>query len=166
MRARGGAADVVGYTRRMWSGREDTKQIDASWRIRRRRFRLECRECEVVCERVVSPSHCLSTNCRFVYSFSDEQGEYFGCLHKVFAPDLDLAAVRSGCSGASYGVLKAANQPRSECRSSVEQAYARLVPNSCCCNPTFFHDPNSLLDEGMRLLVKRPFGQEPDGAER
>jgi hypothetical protein len=149
----------------MSSAGKDTKEVAASWRIRCRRLRLECRECEVICERVVSPSHCLSSKCRFVYSFADEQGEYFGCLHKIFAPELDLAALRRSLSGDSYGMLKAANRPRSECRSGVEQAYGRLVSNTCCCNPTFFHDPNSPRDEGMRLLVKRPSGQEPDGPE-
>ena len=62
-----------------------------AWRRRLQRTRLECRECEVICERVVSPQHCLDSGCSAVYVYEDDDTKMFGCLHKVFAPELDLS---------------------------------------------------------------------------
>jgi hypothetical protein len=63
----------------------------ATWRSSRHRLRLECRECEVVCERVVYPWHCLKSQCEGIYAYEDGDTTYFGCLYKVFAAEFDLA---------------------------------------------------------------------------
>ena len=60
---------------------------------------LECRECEVICERVVSPQHCLDSGCSSVYVYEDDDTKMFGCLHKVFAAELDLAAFARRAAG-------------------------------------------------------------------
>jgi hypothetical protein len=104
----------------MSGGGKDIQEHAGAWHWQRRRLRLECRECEIICERVVSPWHCLRSNCRYVYSLTDEMGEYFGCLHKIFGPELDLAAFRRpDRPGDPYGALKAASLPRPDCRCSV-----------------------------------------------
>jgi len=76
-------------------GNTDRRADEAiTWRGRREaeRLHLECRECEVICERVIYPWQCLRSKCECIYSYEDEDTMYFGCLHKVFAPELDLAA--------------------------------------------------------------------------
>lgn len=141
-----------------------------SWE--RRRARLECRECEVICERVVSPWHCLRSQCRFVYVYEEEGTKYFGCLHKVFLPDLDLAAFTKEHTGGSrgrdpYGHLRVARSPLPQCRVSVEQAYEALYSSSSCCNPTFFHYPAGPEEDRIRLTANvgptRPEGESPSG---
>ncbi|MCL5736204.1 MAG: hypothetical protein M1274_11550 [Actinobacteria bacterium] len=140
------------------------------WKNRRKKLRLECRECEVICERVVSPWHCLKDSCPFVYVFQDGDTSYFGCLHKVFAPELDLSAFSDrsaraandasaeirrsgGRSTDPYGYLRVARSPRPECRVIIEQAYAPVSGRVSCCNPTFFHHPAGPAEEGIRLIT-------------
>lgn len=142
-----------------------TKKSDEAvlWRTRRERLRLECRECEVICERVVSPWQCLRSRCAYVYSYDDVETTYFGCLHKVFAPELHLAAFsadreRAGQGRDPYGPIRASRTPRPECRVTIEQAYETYRGGGNCCNPTFFHDPAGLSDDTIRLTAKSPDG--------
>jgi len=66
-----------------------------AWRRRLQRTRLECRECEVICERVVSPQNCLDSGCTAVYVYEDGETKMFGCLHKVFLPSWTWLPSRS-----------------------------------------------------------------------
>lgn len=129
------------------------------WRAGGRRSRLECRECEVICERVVSPWHCLKSSCRYIYVFEGGGSRYFGCLNKVFAPELDLALFEQALSaggrrGDPFGSLKAIRPPRPECRVAIEQAYPAAV-DGMCHNPTFFHCPLASERGGIRLTAGR-----------
>lgn len=124
----------------------------------RRRARLECRECEVICERVVSPWHCLRSHCQFVYAYEDGDTTYFGCLHKVFLPELDLAAFAAERVGGArrqdpYGHLRVVRTPLPQCRVTVEQAYEALYSPGGCCNPTFFHHPAGPEEDKIRLTA-------------
>lgn len=131
----------------------------AVWRIRRRRLRLECRECEVICERVVSPWRCLKSKCPFIYSYEDGETTYFGCLHKVFLPELDLAAFVNdkglpGYGTDPYGLIRVSHAPRPHCRVTIEQAYGSPAAGGNCCNPTFFQHPAAPSDDTIRLIAK------------
>jgi len=133
----------------------------SAWRTRRERLRLECRECEVICERVISPWQCLKSKCRYIYSYRDEETTYFGCLHKVFVPELDLAAfledkAPGGRGKDPYGPIRVSRLPRPECRVTIEQAYESRAAAESCCNPTFFHEPVSLSGDRIRLLTRPP----------
>jgi hypothetical protein len=113
---------------------------------RTERQRLECRECEIVCERVVSPWHCLKSNCTYVYSYEDDDTTYFGCLYKVFSPELDLAAFtgrdgRPGKGPDPYGPVRVARTPRPPCRVWTERAYETGRVGQKCCNPAFLCYP-------------------------
>ncbi len=128
-----------------------------SWRSLRQRLRLECRECEIICERVVSPWHCLKSACPYVYAYEDTDTSYFGCLHKIFSPELDLAAFgpvddKRGRGVDPYGSLRVSRSPRAECSVRVEQAYVALSTPGSCCNPTFFHYPHG-SNEAIRLTA-------------
>jgi hypothetical protein len=137
-----------------------------AWRNQRQRLRLECRECEIICERVVSPWHCLRSGCSYVYAYEDWETTYFGCLQKVFAPELDLAAFSSVAARSEpgvvarvrqgsdpYGLLRVTRSPLPHCRVTIEQAYVSDSERSGCCNPTFFHHPTGPLDEGIRMTT-------------
>lgn len=138
------------------------------WKSHRKRLRLECRECEVICERVVSPWRCLKNSYRYVYVFKDADTSYFGCLNKVFTPELDLAAFErksgSGRGSDPYGSIRVARSPRSECPVTIEQAYAGAEGQWSCCNPTFFHHPAGSAKEKIRLItnIRRPSDADPD----
>ena len=109
-----------------------------------RRTRLECRECGIVCEQVVSPWHCLKSGCTYVYAFESDGTTYFGCLYKVFSPELDLAAFqerksRVGSGTDPYGPLRATRMPRPQCRTWIERAYEAVCAGLKCCNPGFLY---------------------------
>ncbi|MBN1629938.1 MAG: hypothetical protein JW990_09250 [Thermoleophilia bacterium] len=108
--------------------------------------RFECRECEIVCQQVVSPWHCLRSRCRYVYAFEGDETTYFGCLCKVFSPELDLAAFtetngRRGRGSDPYGPLRVIRTPRAECRVWIERAYETVNAGLACCNPGFLRGP-------------------------
>ena len=143
---------------------EDISRQAIIWERQRQRLGLECRECEVICERVVYPWQCLRSNCKYVYAFADEETKYFGCLHKVFTPELDLAAF-SGLERHApdpYGMLKTARSPRPECRVTVEKAYACSFSERGCCNPAFFQHPSAPPDSRIRLRSNISPDPDPD----
>lgn len=138
---------------------DDMTWLSARAQRLRERLRLECRECEVICERVVSPWQCLRSGCRSIYVFQEGETSYFGCLHKVFLPELvldvflkdsvELSSVRD-----PYGYLRIWRPPLSQCRVTVVQAYESLYSPSGCCNPTFFHWPRGSEADRIRLIVR------------
>jgi len=141
-----------------------------AWHSQRKRLRLECRECEVICERVVWPLHCLRSGCTSVYAYEDGETTYFGCLHRVFALELDLTAFAPHVLGARtgsdpYGPLRVARVPRPQCRISIEQAYGVRSEARSCCNPTFFTHPAVPSDDKIRLITKLRPRREPGGDE-
>jgi hypothetical protein len=141
-----------------------------AWKIRRRRLRLECRECEVVCERVVSPWRCLKSDCEFIYAFEDDETTYFGCLHKVFSPELDLAAFvnskgRPGQRLDPYGLIRVTGAPRPCCQVTIEQAYSSSSAAGNCCNPTFFQHPATPSDDTIRLFTRPASEPRPESRD-
>jgi hypothetical protein len=96
----------------------------------------------VICENVVSPWRCLRAKSTCVYAFTDGASTYFGCLHKVFLPELDLAAFEGGgeCNAARsdpYGPVRVARPPRPQCPVTVERAYSEDSLAEHCVNPGF-----------------------------
>jgi len=146
----------------------NNKEYEAvAWTTRRERLRLECRECEVICERVVSPWECLRSRCPYVYSYEEGETAYFGCLYKVFLPELDLAAfledrTKSRRGSDPYGPLRVSRLPRPECHVTIEQAYETHPAARNCCNPTFYHEPAGLSGERIRLTAKPSQGPNAD----
>jgi hypothetical protein len=136
-----------------------------AWKRRLQRTRLECRECEVICERVVSPQNCLDCGCSAVYVYEDDDTKMFGCLHKVFAPELDLRAFTEkggrGRAAQAYGPLRLHRSPRQQCRITVEQAYPAALATGCCSNPAFFHHPSGAPEERIRLTTNIPPEPQP-----
>jgi len=93
---------------------------------------LECKECAVLCEKVVYPANCFDSGCKYIYSYDQGGTTYFGCLYKVFAVEIDLGGFeelekRKG----GFGAVKAVRPPRERCQVSVERAYNREQGESC-----------------------------------
>jgi hypothetical protein len=84
----------------------------------------------------------------------------FGCLHKVFSPDLDMAAFKQGrgkgAGGNLYGALRLNRSPRKQCKTTVEQGYPALAATTYCGNPTFFHQPTGSPDERITFTTNLP----------
>lgn len=108
----------------------------------------ECRECHVICERVVSPWRCLNGRRTCIYAYSDGDSTYVGCLHKVFLPELDLSPfVEEG--GATrkrdpYGMVRVVRDPLPQCPVSIERAYGFEALDQRCINPAFVRDSFSV----------------------
>ena len=112
------------------------------WQRAHNSGRVECRECALVCERVVSPWRCLKAGYSCVYAFTEQERVYFGCLHKVFSPELDMEAFGEAGQGATgrvdpYGPLRVARAPRPQCPVSVERAYHSADGSAVCVNVEF-----------------------------
>lgn len=120
---------------------------------RGRRGRLECRNCPVICERVVYPVHCLRSKCPCVYAFEEDGSLFFGCVEKVFLAELDLAPYHASPERDVYGALKTFREPQRQCRSRVDKAYEFLYSRRACSNPTFAHHSHEFSPEAVRLLV-------------
>lgn len=152
----------------------DRRKLDKasdSWRSLRQRLHLECRECEVICERVVSPWHCLRSSCHFIYVYEEMGTTYFGCIHKIFSPELDMTAFLTACAERGraadpYGHLRVACMPRPECAVKVERAYECLATPGCCCNPTFFLPIDGSSAEAIRLTANTLPPETDRGSQR
>ena len=120
----------------------------------------ECRECHVICERVVSPWRCLRGRRTCIYAYRDGQTTYVGCLHKVFLPELDLTAfAEEGIAGGNvdpYGKVRVARTPRPQCPVTIERAYSPGPLGQSCVNPAF-------LSESFRVR-RSPVGSDWRGA--
>src|SRR4051795_11627051 len=58
----------------------------------------ECRKCSTFCDRVIKPSTCIAADCPALYHYDDPLSgrRYMGCLHKVFATEIDVELFAEG----------------------------------------------------------------------
>ena len=115
---------------------------------------LECRRCRVLCERVVHPVECVRHGCSYTYAFTQEDITFFGCLEKVFAPELNLQPHIESPRRDPYGALKVQRDPRDECVVSTTKAYAFLYSWRECRNHTFGQEPQEYSAEVVRTIVE------------
>jgi hypothetical protein len=103
---------------------------------------LECRRCEVHCDRVVYPGACIARGCPFVYAYEAWGHTFMGCLHKVFDVEIDvdllseLEARREG-----FGAVKARRSPLPMCHSEISACYEHRLDELGCRNPEFHELP-------------------------
>ena len=95
-------------------------------RMARRTKANECRQCSTFCDRVIKPSSCIASNCPALYQYDDPLSgrRYMGCLHKVFATEIDVElfaeaerAARASASSSSPASRASAARSRSSARS-------------------------------------------------
>jgi len=103
---------------------------------------VECRRCEVHCDRVVYPAACIGRGCPFVYAYEAWGHTYMGCMQKVFDVeiDLDLLGELESSSG-GFGAVKARRAPLPMCQSAISPCYEHRGDELGCRNPEFHEIP-------------------------
>jgi hypothetical protein len=103
---------------------------------------VECRRCEVHCDKVVYPSACLERACPFVYAYEEFGHTYIGCMQKVFSVEIDLDLLRAAESRrGGFGAIRANRNPLPMCQTEVEQCYEQRGGELGCVNPEFYELP-------------------------
>ena len=99
---------------------------------------MECRRCEVHCDKVVYPGACLARACPFVYSFEAWGSTYVGCMQKVYDVEIDLDMLRAAeRRKAGFGAIRAKREPLPMCHAEIERTYESRVDELGCVNPEF-----------------------------
>jgi hypothetical protein len=109
----------------------------------------ECRQCSTFCDRVIRPAECVAAACPSLYQYDDPLSgrRYMGCVHKVFATEIDVALFEEAeRSRTGFGAVKLAGAPLARCRFEVEQAFDWRGSNEPCVNRRFFDLPDAGLD--------------------
>jgi hypothetical protein len=99
---------------------------------------VECRRCEVHCDKIVYPAACVAKGCPFLYAIEEFGHRYIGCMHNVFDVEIDLdllAAAERTRSG--FGAMKAMHNPLPMCTTSVDSCYENRTDDLGCVNPEF-----------------------------
>jgi hypothetical protein len=103
---------------------------------------VQCRHCEVHCEKVVYPGACLRMACPFVYAYEAWGRTYMGCLQKVFDVEIDLTLLQAAEAGRSgFGPVRARRAPLPMCEVEVVECYAGREDALGCRNPEFHELP-------------------------
>src|SRR5207248_4008301 len=77
---------------------------------------VECRRCEVHCDKVVYPGACVERNCPFLYSYEEFGHRYIGCMQNVYEVEIDFDMLRRAEAGRSgFGAVKATGQSLPMC---------------------------------------------------
>ena len=103
---------------------------------------LECRRCEVHCDKVVYPSACLERACPFSYAYEDHGHTYVGCMQKVYGVEIDVDLMRAAeAQFGGFGAVRAIRKPLPMCRVEVESCYDARGGELGCVNPEFSELP-------------------------
>ena len=103
---------------------------------------VECRRCEVHCDRVVYPGACIGRSCPFVYSYEAWGHTYMGCLQKVFDVEIDLDLLGElEARSEGFGAVKARRTPLPMCQSEISACYEHRSDEVGCRNPEFYELP-------------------------
>lgn len=107
----------------------------------------QCRRCATFCDRVIAPASCVAARCPSLYEYDDPLSgrRFMGCLHKVFATEIDVLLFREAeRSAAGFGAVKLAGTPLRCCAFSVEEAFAAGEGDAHrCVNRRFFDWPDT-----------------------
>jgi hypothetical protein len=103
---------------------------------------LECRRCEIHCDKVVYPGACLERACPFVYAYEAWGHTYMGCMQKVYDVEIDLDLLRAAeARSDGFGAVRAARAPLPMCRVEVAPCYESRGDELGCRNPEFHELP-------------------------
>jgi hypothetical protein len=103
---------------------------------------VECRRCEVHCEKVVYPGACIDRACPFAYAYEAWGHTYVGCMQKVYEVEIDLDLLRAAeRRNEGFGAVAAKRPPLPMCRSEVSSTYGHRADEIGCRNPEFFETP-------------------------
>ena len=104
---------------------------------------LECRRCDVHCDKVVYPSACVSRACPFLYAYEEFGHTYIGCMQKVYGVEIDLEMLREAEGRREgFGAVRSTGRPLPMCRVEVEETYGLCRSGELgCVNPEFHELP-------------------------
>lgn len=104
---------------------------------------MECRRCDVHCDKVVYPGACLARGCPFVYSYEGWGHTYVGCMQKVYDVEIDLEMLRAAEERKpGFGAILARRRPLPMCKAEIEATYeGRGDGDVGCVNPEFSELP-------------------------
>ncbi len=103
---------------------------------------MECRRCDVHCDKVVYPSACLARSCPFVYAYEEFGHTYIGCMQKVYGVEIDLDLLRAAeARRDGFGAVKATRAPLPMCRAGIDPCYEHRAGELGCLNPEFYELP-------------------------
>ena len=103
---------------------------------------LECRRCEVHCDRVVYPGACIARGCPFVYAYEAWGHTFMGCMQKVFDVEIDVdVLVELEGRREGFGAVKARRAPLPMCHSEISPCYEHRADEIGCRNPEFHELP-------------------------
>jgi len=114
---------------------------------------VECRRCEVHCDRVVHPAACIARDCPFVYAYEAWGHTYMGCMQKVFGVEIDLdllTELEERPQG--FGAIKATRAPLPICHSEISACYELRSDDLGCRNPEFHEVP--LASPSFRIFAQ------------
>jgi hypothetical protein len=114
---------------------------------------VECRHCEVHCDKVVYPGACIRMDCPFVYAYEAWGRTYVGCLQKVFDVEIDLELLEQAESGrGGFGAVRARRAPLPMCETEVVPCYPGRGDELGCRNPEFYELPRERA--GFRIFAR------------
>ncbi len=104
---------------------------------------LECRRCEVHCDKVVYPSACVERACPFMYAYEEFGHTYIGCMQRVYGVEIDLEMLREAeVRGEGFGAMRTTRAPLPMCSVEVEECYGSGRSGELgCVNPEFHELP-------------------------
>ena len=103
---------------------------------------VECRRCDIHCDKVVYPSACIALACPFAYAYEEFGHTYVGCMQKVYEVEIDLDLLRAAERRRDgFGAVKAMRKPLPMCRVEVEECYPSRGGELGCVNPEFAELP-------------------------
>ena len=102
---------------------------------------VECRRCEVHCDKVVYPGACVERACPFLYAYQEWGRTYIGCMQKVFDVEIDFDLLTMCEASGGFGAIKAKRSPLPMCRVEVERTYDGRTGELGCLNPEFSELP-------------------------
>ncbi|MGB2874248.1 MAG: hypothetical protein WBB76_02100 [Gaiellaceae bacterium] len=103
---------------------------------------VECRRCEVHCDKVVYPGACVERACPFLYAYEEFGHTYVGCMQRVYEVDIDLDLLREAESRrGGFGAVRATAPPLPFCQVEVEGCYENRADELGCINPEFHELP-------------------------
>jgi hypothetical protein len=103
---------------------------------------VECRRCDVHCEKVVEPAACVAKACPFLYAYEAHGHTYIGCMQKVFAVEIDLDLLEAAERRGGFGAVRAVRRPLPMCHTGIESTYESRAGDLGCVNPEFHELPD------------------------
>jgi hypothetical protein len=102
---------------------------------------VECRRCDVHCDKVVHPAACVERQCPFLYAFQELGRTYIGCLQKVYDVEIDLTLMLEAEARGGFGAVRANKRPLPMCHVEVDACYEARADELGCLNPEFSELP-------------------------